>query len=303
MAQSRVTIQLGEVTNSCFVVMPFAVLFDREYSQVIKPAIEAFGLDCVRGNEIYSEQSIVHDIWKSIRAARIVVAELSGRNPNVLYEVGLAHALGKPIILLTRNQDDVPFDLKSLRYVYYDTDNPDWGSDLRSELRRAIGRVLESPSLAGHLHDIKVETKLPAVPDQPLAKAEDSFVPTSIAGAWRASWISVLKEREHMASMVIPADHGTEFTASLTVAYWKGTQQTVVEETLKGNLDQTHLSLAGVNYTYVQRGASAGYALDKFDLTLSENGEKLQGTVTLRHGVRKIEFLRINKDDQSETGA
>jgi hypothetical protein len=78
----------------------------------------------------------------------LVVAELSGRNPNVMYEIGLAHAIGKPIILLTRNQEDVPFDLKALRYLFYDINNPDWGETLRSELLKKVRNVLDVPSLA-----------------------------------------------------------------------------------------------------------------------------------------------------------
>lgn len=292
MPHSRVTIQLGEITNACFVAMPFASLFEREYTRVIKPAVEGAGLVCVRGDEIYSDQSIVQDIWKSLRTARVVVAELSGRNPNVMYEVGLAHALGKPIILLTRNQDDVPFDLKSLRYVFYDMENPDWGADLRSELVRAIGKVLESPSLTAHLSGITVETKLPTAPDGALAVKAEELVPVSLAGVWRASWISVKKEREHMATLVIPEDHGQDFTASLTVAYWKDSAQTVVEETLKAFLSGGKLSLTGVNYTYVQRGASVGYTLDKFDLIPSNALDSLDGNVTLRHGVRTITFRK-----------
>lgn len=292
MNRSRVTIELGEVTNSCFVVMPFASLFEREYSRVIKPAVESAGLVCVRGDEIYSEQSIVQDIWKSLRACRVVVAELSGRNPNVMYEVGLAHALGKPIILLTRNQEDVPFDLKSLRYVYYDTDNPEWGTDLRTELIRSLGRVLESPSLSGHLNEVKVETTLPATPAKALQSNVETVGPIELAGAWRASWISVKKEREHMATLVIPAGHGSDFTASLTVAYWKDSEQTVVEETVKAFLAGSKVSLTGVNYTYVQRGSSIGYSLDKFDLVASPEVDSLEGTVTLKHGVRPIKFTR-----------
>jgi hypothetical protein len=292
MNRSRVTIELGEVTNACFVVMPFASLFEREYSRVIKLAVESAGLECIRGDEIYSEQSIVQDIWKSLRTCRVVVAELSGRNPNVMYEVGLAHALGKPIILLTRNQDDVPFDLKSLRYVYYDTDNPEWGNDLRAELVRALGRVLENPSLSGHLQDVKVETKLPTVPESALRAPPDKLLPISLGGVWRASWISVKKEREHMATLVIPEDHGVDFTAALSVAYWKDSQQTVVEETLKAFLSERKLSLTGVNYTYVQRGASVGYSLDVFELVASPDRDILQGTVTLKHGARPITFRK-----------
>ena len=127
MQASRVIVQLEDVTNSCFVVMPFHALYEAQYEGVIKPAIEGTGLTCVRGDEIYARQAIVQDVWRSIRKARLVVAELSGRNPNVMYEIGLAHAIGKPIILLTRSEEDVPFDLRALRYVYYDPNDPFWG--------------------------------------------------------------------------------------------------------------------------------------------------------------------------------
>jgi hypothetical protein len=151
MATNRVVVHLEEVTNTCFVVMPFLPLFDAEYERVIKPSIEDAGLVCVRGDEIYTRQSILHDIWHSLRKARLVVAELSGRNPNVMYEIGLAHAIGKPIVLLTRNEEDVPFDLRALRYLYYDPNNPFWGPDLRAELTRLVKLALGNPTLAAHL--------------------------------------------------------------------------------------------------------------------------------------------------------
>jgi hypothetical protein len=291
MPQSRVITQLGEVTNTCFVVMPFASMFEREYMRVIRPAVEAAGLECVRGDEIYSEQSIVQDIWKSVRHARVIVAELSGRNPNVMYEVGLAHALGKPIVLLTRNQEDVPFDLKSLRYIYYDTENPDWGADLRGNLTTALEKVLESASIAAHLADIKVETHLPAAPEHALVRPTADQLLISLAGIWRTSWISFKLEREHVATLIIPEGHGAEFTASLTVAYVRDGEQTVVEETLKGYLSDRKLSLTAVNYTYVQRGRSVGYNLDKFDL-VAPTDYLLEGKITLKYGEREVRFTR-----------
>src|SRR5215210_6773671 len=148
MADNRIIVELEKVTNTCFVVMPFHALFGSQYERVIRPAIEDTGLECVRGDEIYTEQAIVQDIWRSIRQARVIVAELSGRNPNVMYEIGLAHAIGKPIVLVTRNQEDVPFDLRALRYIYYDPNNPFWGEDLRAELTKVVCKVLETPSLA-----------------------------------------------------------------------------------------------------------------------------------------------------------
>lgn len=294
MPHSRVLIQLGEVTNSCFVAMPFHPLYDKQYDSVIKPAVEAAGLTCVRGDEIYAQQSIVQDIWLYLRGARLVIAELSGRNPNVMYEVGLAHALGKSIILLTRNEDDVPFDLKALRYVYYDTNNPDWGADLRNEITRAVTRVLERPSLAAHLNDVKVETPLPAAPLQPIAPAQSAESPLDLSGVWQGTWLSIQLEREHRATLVIPTEHGTVFTASMTIVYERSGQQTIVEETLTATIVDRALALIGVNYTYVQKGASSSYSLDNFNLKVAEDGRSLAGKAVLRHGVREISFARVH---------
>lgn len=134
---------LGKLLNSCFVIMPFSAIFDAEYAHVIRPAIEVAGLSSVRADQIYSKPQIMADIWKALRSSRIVIAELSEKNANVFYEVGLAHALGKPVITITRNEQDVPFDLKALRYLYYDTNNPSWGESLKKDLTQMISSILK----------------------------------------------------------------------------------------------------------------------------------------------------------------
>lgn len=293
MPQSRVVVQPGELKNTCFVIMPFQPLFGKQYDSVIRPAIEASGLNCVRGDEIYTQQSIVQDIWGSLRESRLVVAELSGRNPNVMYEVGLAHAIGKPIILLTRNQEDVPFDLKALRYVFYDTNNPDWGADLRSELSKAITRVLESPAMAAHLTGVTVESAMPIAPTGPVATTPPVPSSPDISGVWQGHWISVHRERNHAATLIIPTDHGSEFTASLTVVYEKSGARTIVEETLTATIVAKALSLVGVNYTYIQQGASSSYSLDSFNLNVADDHRTMTGKVVLAHGIRDIVFTRV----------
>ena len=85
--QNIIEIQLGKLRNTCFVVMPFDSLFQTQYERVIKPSIESIGIECIRGDEIYARPDIMSDIWKSIREARFILAELTGRNPNVFYEL------------------------------------------------------------------------------------------------------------------------------------------------------------------------------------------------------------------------
>jgi hypothetical protein len=71
---------------------------------VYQPAIDRAKLKSVRADaEIFGTGKIIDQIWNGIHAARVLVAELTGRNPNVLYELGLAHALRKPVVLVSSN--------------------------------------------------------------------------------------------------------------------------------------------------------------------------------------------------------
>jgi hypothetical protein len=104
-----------------FVLMPFAQDFDTVYSLFILPTLSDAGYEVKRADEIRSTQNILRDIVSGIVNSELVVADLTDSNPNVYYELGLAHALGKPVIMLTQSIDELPFDLKSYRVVPYTT--------------------------------------------------------------------------------------------------------------------------------------------------------------------------------------
>ena len=104
----------------CFVIMPFQEEFKKIYERAIKPAIETEGCDCIRVDEIDGGGNIIRHIVNSTDEANIVIADLTGDNPNVLYELGLAHGLFKHVIMLTQHIDKIPFDLKNYRFVKYD---------------------------------------------------------------------------------------------------------------------------------------------------------------------------------------
>ena len=84
----------------CFVLMPFDKKYDSVYDN-IKHATEEVGLKAKRADNIFNVKPIVHDVWGYINKARFLIANLSGKNPNVFYEVGLSHALNKKVILIT----------------------------------------------------------------------------------------------------------------------------------------------------------------------------------------------------------
>jgi hypothetical protein len=124
-----------------FVLMPFDSSFDDVYAFGIKQACEDAGAYCERLDEQLFHESMVDRIYNQISKADLIVAEMSGRNPNVFYEVGYAHALGKPVVLLTREAADIPFDLRQRQHVVHG------GSikALRESLVRSIDWHLRNP--------------------------------------------------------------------------------------------------------------------------------------------------------------
>lgn len=123
----------------CFALMPFQDSFFRLYEDGILPAANAAGLRCKHAGEIFDNREIIEDVWESICTARLIVADVTGRNPNVFYELGICHTLGKEVIVLTQNRDDVPFDIRHRRFLDYD---PDKLSSLKARLEKTIKNVL-----------------------------------------------------------------------------------------------------------------------------------------------------------------
>jgi hypothetical protein len=134
--------------DTCFVMMPFANPVGGYYDSIYKPAIEKAKLKADRADaDLYGTGKIIDQIWNGITSARVLLAELTSRNANVLYELGLAHALHKPVILVCSkaNEDDVPFDLRHVRVIYYDKDDPFWGTKLLEKVAENVLSVMQNP--------------------------------------------------------------------------------------------------------------------------------------------------------------
>ncbi|ASY56373.1 hypothetical protein [Sinorhizobium sp. CCBAU 05631] len=140
-----------------FVLMPFAPEFDDIYKLGIQKLAEEKGVVAERVDEqIYSE-TMLERIYRQIDAADFIIADLTGRNPNVFYEIGFAHARQKMCTLLTQNAEDIPFDLKQRVSSHDDQARP------RSRLvlygRSAVFFQRERPARhlagsAGHAHEL-----------------------------------------------------------------------------------------------------------------------------------------------------
>ncbi len=138
-----------QASDTCFIMMPFAQPLGGYYATIYQPAIEKAKLKASRADaEIYGTGKIIDQIWSGINSARVLVAELTGRNPNVLYELGIAHALRKPVVLVSSNEEDVPFDVRHVRVIYYDVRDPFWGTKLIEKVAENILSALGNPEEA-----------------------------------------------------------------------------------------------------------------------------------------------------------
>ena len=125
--------------GTCFVIMPFAKAFDPVFRLIQASLGTTLGFSCTRTDELLGGGNIIEDILRGIAKSEIVLPDLSGRNPNVYYELGLAH-MSKPVekvILLSQELDSIPFDLRQYRNLVYSRSS----AGLRSLGKRLEGYV------------------------------------------------------------------------------------------------------------------------------------------------------------------
>ena len=116
-----------------FVLMPFDAAFRNVYDLGIVPACKEAGTLSSRLDDEIFQESMLERIYNQIAKADIVVCDMTGRNPNVFYETGYAHALGKRVIPLTQSSDDIPFDLKHYSHIVYGGDILKLKKDLKKK--------------------------------------------------------------------------------------------------------------------------------------------------------------------------
>jgi hypothetical protein len=119
-----------------FVLTPFNQTFRDEYD-TIQSVCARLGLRCIRGDEDFISGDLLPHIVRNIARARIVIANIEGRNPNVFYELGLAHAMDKVTILVAEVVADLPFDFRTKKMVLYHSKD-----ELRHQLHTELARTL-----------------------------------------------------------------------------------------------------------------------------------------------------------------
>jgi len=122
----------------CFVLTEFQPPYTDIYDHLIKPTVEGEGFRCLKSDDIFTTTSVIEDIWANINKAALIIAEISSNNPNVMYELGICHTVGKNVMLITQYPDKIPFNFRHMRCYPYKNDIP--GSD---ELKKNIRSVIQ----------------------------------------------------------------------------------------------------------------------------------------------------------------
>lgn len=119
----------------CFVIMSFSgnSRLREAYTRAVKPAVEQLGYRCERADEQQFNGSIRDRIMSNIQRARFIIADMTEARPNCYYELGIAHALGKEVIHIAGDKNDIHFDINDFNFIVYGT-----AADLKKRLRERI---------------------------------------------------------------------------------------------------------------------------------------------------------------------
>jgi nucleoside 2-deoxyribosyltransferase len=103
--------------------------------------VSSAGFNCKRADNLFGH-NILNDIWLAINRAEVIIADITSRNPNVFYEIGIAHTIGKKVILLSQKKEDIPFDFLHYRHILYE-DNTDGIKLLENLLPKFLNETTE----------------------------------------------------------------------------------------------------------------------------------------------------------------
>jgi hypothetical protein len=128
-----------EEKDLCVVLMPFGPEWSEDVFEIFDVTVKKKGFRCWRSDVDINDDAIMQTIWDQINRARFIIADCTDRNPNVFYELGIAHTIGKPVFLCAQKRSDYPFDIQNIRSHEYGT----LPKQLEA-LKRKIGAFAES---------------------------------------------------------------------------------------------------------------------------------------------------------------
>ena len=193
--------------NLCLALVPSANSIAQEaFETIAKTVTEDKGLSCENVQSIYSTQQIMEAIWGRLNQARVVIADLSGGDPEVFYLTGVGHGLGKDVILLAQNEQDIPFNLRGPSCIIYATQPLGRGLEAKKKFERALELVLRKPTTRGTPRSSKSsETRQPRSGQATIVEQYADFS-LHIGPGGHARAVSDEGQRQATISPTIPTD-------------------------------------------------------------------------------------------------
>lgn len=130
--------------KSCFIVMPFSLEWSDDVHRILAGVCSSQDIRPMRGDDVFKPSDFLVDIWRGINDADFVIADISGRNPNVLYELGIAHTLAKPVLIISQSADDIPIDLSTRRVIIYGQQENRWQKELETKAGVAVKEIMKA---------------------------------------------------------------------------------------------------------------------------------------------------------------
>lgn len=204
-----------------FVIMPFETELHWVYEELIRPVCNEMGLEVVRADELVHSRSVMRDVVDGIIHSDVIVADVTGANPNVFYELGAAHALLRPVVTLSQEADLLPFDLLHHRVITYSVsaENRDmYRARLAEALRSALELEFERSNPVGEF--------MPLAFRERVVRANRSSKSVGELWLWRDGETGVLEGRGNVAQglMIIPLYpvHTVHWGSAATGWGWDG---------------------------------------------------------------------------------
>lgn len=157
MSEWRDNMSSGEMPKEdelyCFIISSRAGKSRELSANVLRPAVESAGLTAISADNVKLGEQLASAIWSAIQKADLVLADISGSNPNVLYELGIAQGMGKRTIIVTDDYSNVPSDLSHLHIIRFE-DSPKGLTNLHGALREELINVTREKRwrAASHFH-------------------------------------------------------------------------------------------------------------------------------------------------------
>jgi hypothetical protein len=236
-----------------FVLMPFSPTFDDIYRYGIKKACEDQGCYCERVDEQMFDGSILDRIYNQIVKADVIIADMTGRNANVFYETGYAHALNKRVILLTQSENDIPFDLKHYSHLVYSGKISNLADQLAPKISWALTQVGKSAGKADlirySVYGVKLEPDVQVDIIEHFDEETRNLERILQIDIWNDS-NKILKSNDLDIGVVIPSYTGKSASRLEDGRYWHVV--TGIPDIFSGSMRQVRLKLEiphGVDHT------------------------------------------------------